>query len=48
MSDNSSKYGTQCSKAEITASRPGGKLVYVASPYVGDVVANTQFAVRCC
>lgn len=27
---------------------PHGKLVYIASPYAGDIEGNTQFAVACC
>ena len=48
MSNRSDKLISQCEGTNINEGSPDGRLVYIASPYAGDVVANTQFAIRCC
>lgn len=48
MSNRSDRLISQCEGTNINEGSPDGRLVYIASPYAGDVVANTQFAIRCC
>ena len=48
MSNRSDKLISQCEGTNINEGSPDGRLVYIASPYAGDIVANTRFAIRCC
>ena len=32
----------------ILGNTPQSKLIYIASPYAGDIAGNTQFAIQCC
>ena len=48
MSNRSDRLISQCEGTNINEGSPDGRLVYIASPYAGDVVANTRFAIRCC
>ena len=48
MSNRSDRLISLCEGTNINEGSPDGRLVYIASPYAGDVVANTQFAIRCC
>mgnify|MGYP001622932771 FL=1 len=38
----------QCLGSTILGDSPQSKLIYIASPYAGDITGNTQFAIRCC
>lgn len=42
------KYGEQYAGSCILEDTPQNRLVYIASPYAGDIESNTRFAVRCC
>lgn len=42
------KYGMQYADCCILSEGTQSKLVYIASPYAGDIAGNTQFAIRCC
>lgn len=42
------KYGAQYAGSGILGNTPQSKLIYIASPYAGDIAGNTQFAIQCC
>lgn len=44
----SQKYGAQYAGSGILGNTPQSKLIYIASPYAGDIAGNTQFAIQCC
>lgn len=42
------KYGERYAGSCILEDTPQNRLVYIASPYAGDIEANTRFAIQCC
>ena len=42
------KYGAQYAGSGILGNTPQSKLIYIASPYAGDIAGNTRFAIQCC
>lgn len=42
------KYGEQYAGSGILGNTPQSRLIYIASPYAGDIAGNTRFAIRCC
>lgn len=42
------KYGAQYAGSGILGNTPQSELIYIASPYAGDIAGNTRFAIQCC